>query len=97
MLRHIVFWNLQDKDKAAELKKMKETLLSMKGKVEQIKHIEVGLNIKSGPSAFDIALVVDLADEAALDAYQDHPEHFKVKEYVGSVAVQRAVVDYIVE
>ncbi len=94
MLRHIVFWRLKPEDKAENLLKMQQKLQGLKDKVPQVKGLETGVNIKTGNAAWDIALWVSLEDEAALDAYQEHPEHVKVRDFIGSVTAERAVVDF---
>lgn len=95
MLKHIVFWKLKPQDKAANLLRMQEMLLALKGRVPQVLDLSVGTDIKGGPAAWDIALEVSLADEDALDAYQVHPEHEKVKQFIGTVTAERAVVDFL--
>ena len=44
--------------------------------------------------AFDAVLVSEFRDQAALEAYKNHPEHLKVADFVASVKLDRAVVDY---
>jgi len=95
MLRHIVMIKFADgasKDKASvELKKMLNDLLA---DIPELKRMEVGLNVNTKASAFDLVLTSDFDDENGLNAYREHPEHQKVLDYLQSVMEKAAVVDY---
>ena len=80
MVKHIVMWNLTDKDKVAENGAI------MKQKLEAL--VGVGFN------GYDVALYTELEDRAALAVYADHPAHCKVKEFVHSVICERVCCDY---
>jgi hypothetical protein len=41
-----------------------------------------------------VVLVTKHESRAALEAYQVHPEHAAVAEFIGKVRADRAVVDY---
>ena len=45
-------------------------------------------------STYDIILYSEFADKAALDAYQEHPEHVAIKPFVGAVRAERQCMDY---
>jgi hypothetical protein len=55
MLTHIVFFKLNDRT-LENAQQLREVLLSMKGHIPQIKHMEVGINIMPSERAFDVAL-----------------------------------------
>jgi len=99
MLKHIVLFKLkpaaEGAPKAANAKKIKADLEALKGKIPQIRHIEVGINCIPGDAAYDIAIYSEFADEKDLAIYAKHPEHLKVAEFVGKVRESRVVVDYI--
>ncbi len=94
MIKHLVFWRVGKNDKKANLEKMKNLLIGMKGMIPQVKDVEVGLNFNTGTAAYDIALSVSVENRFDLDAYQNHPEHVKIKDFINSVVTDRAVVDY---
>lgn len=94
MIRHLVMWKLKDNNKADNLQEMKKQLLSLKDKIDVIRSIEVGIDINRSDAAYDIALVSTFDSKDDLQAYQVHPEHVKVAEFVGQVRDKRAVVDY---
>lgn len=98
MIKHIVMWKLKEfsegKDKLENAKIIKNSLENLKDKVEQIKFIEVGININQSQQAYDIVLYSEFENVQALNDYQNHPEHLKVSEFVGKVRDERVVVDY---
>ena len=98
MIKHIVMWKLKDfaagADKEQNAKKLKETLEALEGVIEEIKSIEVGLNFNPSPAAFDVVLYSAFENREGLEAYQKHPEHVKIVDFVGEIRSDRAVVDY---
>lgn len=95
MLTHIVFYRLKDKSQES-LDKLKEVFMSMQGKIEQLKSIEIGIDILHAERSYDLALVTRFESIEALNAYKAHPEHVKVSEYVHSVWKESASVDYYI-
>ncbi len=100
MIKHVVMWKLKEfaegagkKENAEKIKAMLEGLV---GKIEQIKSCEVGVNVNDSDMAYDAVLISVFADEKALNEYQVHPEHMKVREFVSKVREARTVVDYII-
>ncbi|WP_462137254.1 Dabb family protein [Candidatus Mycalebacterium sp.] len=92
MLKHVVMWRLKDAEKnASALKNMLEGLAE---KIPQIVKIEAGLNFNTSENASDIVLYSEFEDSAALAAYQKHPDHVKVAEFLKGTATDRRVVDY---
>lgn len=72
MVKHIVMWNLTDKDKVAENGAiMKQKLEALVGVVPGLLRAEVGV----GFNGYDVALYTELEDRAALAVYADHPAH----------------------
>jgi len=78
---------------AIKLKKMLEDLTD---EIPSLYTMEVGLNINTKPSAFDLVLTADFENETGLNAYRVHPKHVKVLDYLKVVVEKTAVVDYIV-
>jgi len=98
MIIHIVMFTLKDfaegKDKSENLIIMKEKLESLIDNIDLIRKIEVGLNYNSSAAAYDIVLYSEFDSKEDLDAYQIHPEHRKVAEFIVKLDEKRAVVDY---
>ncbi|HTH59380.1 MAG TPA: Dabb family protein [Paraburkholderia sp.] len=101
MIRHIVMWKLKETaegaSRAENLAKLKDLLEGCRKLVPGTPlNLEVGFAEPGLFSTYDITLVSDFADKAALDAYQDHPDHVVVKKFAQAVAEARQCVDYIV-
>ncbi len=97
MLRHIVMFKFTDRSSAKEVSvRLKEMLEDLPEYIPELKGMEVGLNINTRPSAFDIVLTANLEDEDGLNAYRVHPEHKKVLDYLEGKIEKSAVVDYFV-
>jgi hypothetical protein len=98
MIRHIVIWKLKDSAEGASREenalKLKEKLEGCRNIVPGILHLEVGLASPGLESTYDVVLVSDFADKAALDAYQVHPAHEALKTFSGAVREARQCVDY---
>ena len=93
MIKHIVFWKIQnDNQKKNNMLKMKQILEALVGVVPGLLKAEVGFNFN--PNGFDVSLYSELESKKALDTYQNHPAHLKVKEFVHNVTIDRAVCDY---
>jgi hypothetical protein len=84
----------EGKAKSENLILMKEQLESLIDSVDLIRKIEVGLNINTNPAAYDIVLYSEFDSDEDLDAYQIHPAHRKVSDFIGKISDKRVVVDY---
>jgi hypothetical protein len=99
MIKHIVMWRLKDEaagaTKEVNALKLKDALESLTDKIQSLKAAEVGINFNPSPAAFDVVLYSEFDDEEGLQAYQNHPEHLKIVDFVGEIRTDRAVVDYM--
>jgi quinol monooxygenase YgiN len=98
MIKHVVMWWLRDSEdgvsRQENAQRLKAMLEALTASVPGIAALEVGINMIEDEAAADVVLVSAFADQAALDAYQKHPEHLKVAEFVKRVRTERRVVDY---
>lgn len=98
MIRHIVSWNFKEEFTLEENKKhalkMKKDLEALKDKIPGIISLNVIIDMLPG-SNHDIALYSLFESEEALAAYQPHPEHVKVSNWVGTVVKNRACIDFV--
>jgi hypothetical protein len=101
MIKHIVLFKLkgaaEGSSREQNARRMKTELEALKNSIPQLKKIEVGINAIPSDGAYDVALYSEFATVADLDAYQKHPAHLKVAEFVARVREHRAVVDYYEE
>jgi hypothetical protein len=98
MIKHIVFWKLKDHaeggDRAANAVKMKALLDSCANVVPGILKFEAVLAQPGLEASYDVVLYSEFVNKAALDAYQDHPEHIAIKPFIGAVREARQCMDY---
>lgn len=98
MVKHIVMWDLKNefdgKNKSELRKELKNKLESLESKIDEIISLEVGINQSGSDAACDVVLYSEFDSMDALKAYQDHPEHVKIAEFVSNIRTSRHVVDY---
>ncbi|HEY5511522.1 MAG TPA: Dabb family protein [Prolixibacteraceae bacterium] len=99
MFNHLVHFKLkefQDDLLKAEIRdQIKNALLDLKGKIPELKVIEVGTNFELNAASFDIGLITRFDSYEGFLVYRDHPEHQKVVSLVRANAADRSVVDYL--
>lgn len=93
MITHIVLFKLKDRSPRS-VGKARVVLLSMKGKIPQLRHLEVGVDVLHSERSYDIALVTKFDSLEELEAYQKHPVHVEVAKYITSVRESAIAVDY---
>jgi len=96
MIRHLVLWNLAadgDEDKQLIVAELEERFAALEH-LDGVERLEIRADIGETDGNWDVVLVGDYRDTAALDAYQVHPEHQEVVAYVRSVVTARACIDY---
>ena len=94
-IRHVVAWKIASTDeteRAEQAATVKSRLESLPAVIPEIQTFEVGLNVLEGDN-FDVVLISDFADEAALQRYIEHPVHQEVAAYIRSVVGGRAAID----
>lgn len=74
MFTHIVLFKLKDNSKD-NLDKAKNLLLSMNGKIEYLRGLEVGADELHTERSYDIALITRFDSLDDMNAYQVHPYH----------------------
>ena len=98
MIKHIVMWKFMDhaeeRSKQENLDLVKERLLSLSAIIPELKSIEIGQDMGVGRDPFDMVLITTFDDAAALERYQQHPEHKKISAFVAKVRSERACVDF---
>lgn len=78
MIRHILFWKYTDAVKvqhqeAEALKFLQNSVATMRGRIDGLLCIEIGLNLAGGD--YDLIFYAELRDEQALQCFQQHPLH----------------------
>lgn len=101
MIKHIVMWTLKEEHNGMQkneiAKELKDKLLALKDKIEQIKSIEVGINAIHPDKNHDVALVTKFETFDDLAIYAKHPDHMLVVEFVKEIATGRAASDFTMD
>lgn len=97
MIRHIVLFRLAADDDAQrrdDAHGIAERLEALETQIPGIQSIRVDRDLGLVDGHWDVALVSEHDDNAALEAYQVHPAHTEAAAWIGTVVTDRAVVDY---
>ena len=98
MIKHIVFWRLNESaygnDKKTNAQILRDKLLAMKDKVEGLIKIEVGFDFSNENDSCDVVLYSEFKNKEALHRYQIHPNHEEIKKWLSEVRYERRVIDY---
>lgn len=98
MIKHIVFWRLNENaygsNKQTNALLLKDKLLAMKSKVDGLLNVEVGFDFSNEKDSCDVVLYSEFENKEALHQYQIHPDHEEIKKWLSEVRYERRVVDY---
>lgn len=73
---------------------MVQAFEALRTQIPGLLRMEVGANVIEAPDAWDVALYMVFASRDALDAYQTHPGHLKIKTLVGPMRSDRVQADF---
>jgi len=91
MITHVVLFKLKD---PSSIQKTREVLMGMDGKIPQIRDLEVGVDVVRSQRSYDLALITRFDSMEDLQAYQVHPVHVEVLNYITSVRESVVAVDF---
>lgn len=97
MIRHVVMWQLKATDPAEKVDvahRIRDDFRTLPPLVKEIRALQVGINVLHVDRNFDVVLIADFHDLAALELYLQHPAHQKVAAYVRSVTSDRRAIDF---
>jgi hypothetical protein len=98
MIKHIVFWRLNESaygnDKKTNAQILKDKLLAMQGKVDGLLRVEVGFDFSNEKDSCNVVLYSEFENKEALHQYQIHSDHQEIKKWLSEVRYERRVVDY---
>ena len=97
MIRHIVVFTLTATDagqRAQDVEGMRSRLQALVGAVPGLHSIVVEPDLGLIDTHWDVALVSEHDDNAALEAYQAHPQHEQAATFISGIVTDRATVDY---
>lgn len=91
MITHIVLFKFVNFALAEE---GRTRLLALKEKVPSLKSIDAGVDVTRSARSYDLGLFTKFDDKAGLDAYQVHPDHVEVKNWLVENATAVSCVDW---
>ena len=98
MIRHAVMWKLLETadghDRAANAQRAKDALLALRDKISVVRSLEVGADLLHTERSYDLCLIASFDSLADLAAYNDHPDHQKVVEFMKKVREKAVAVDF---
>lgn len=95
MIKHIVSWKInktEDKDSVAV--EIKTRLENLKGEIDGILELEVGIDYSKTDMSADIVLYSVFNSKESLEKYQVHPLHQEVGKFIKARTNSRTLVDY---
>lgn len=99
-VRHIVMWRLRGdtpQERIAVRAKVKSAFEGLRGLIDGLTHVEIGIDVSDVDYACDVVLVSEFTDRAALEAYASHPEHLRVRQELADLRIARFQVDYLAD
>jgi hypothetical protein len=99
MIKHIVMWTIREGEttriKYERMAEVKARLVALKDKIREICSLEVNFNSPSASGDnYDVVLIAEFNSWADLEAYQKHPDHIEVAEYLKNVRQNKAAIDF---
>jgi len=96
MVKHIVMFKLADKNEE-NLNEAIAALNSLRGNIETLKFLELGIDFLGSERSHDIVLTAFFDDREGLKAYAGHKNHLPVVDKMRSLCSSSIVVDYETE
>lgn len=94
MIRHICMFTLKGDNKEMAVAEFVDKAQMLR-ELEMIKGFEVISNVANTPATnYDVSLIFDFESVEALNDYQKAPKHLEFGEYVKTVRIDRACIDY---
>ena len=93
MIRHIVMWKFKEGEQENMLL-FRDRLLALKGKIPEIRAMEVGININPSDRSYDAVLVSEFDSLEALKAYSTNPLHVEVSNFCKTIRTSSVSCDY---
>jgi uncharacterized protein (DUF1330 family) len=94
MLRHVAVFVFTPEFEADGLDHWMQRVRELAFVVPGVRMLSVGRDVVDNDGPWQVALVADFDDRAALERYNAHPAHQAVLAISGPARVQRAIVDF---
>ncbi len=95
MTIHIALYAWKEDVTSQEIAVALDAVRQLKDKVEGLVDIKCGENFSKWNEGFTHAIVVLAEDQAALDRYRNHPDHFAVAKQIDHMESKSIGVDFV--
>ena len=89
MIQQIIMWRVNNPE---DVKTFAATLATMKNKIPSLHHMEIHINERNSPSAFDLCFISQFKDQAALSDFEQDPLHQQVVKTIKPLIKERTIV-----
>jgi hypothetical protein len=93
LITHIVCFKLKERG-VENAQKTKDVIMSMQGKIQQLLHLEAGVDVLHSGRSYDVVLISKFDSMKDLEAYEIHPVHQEVVKYIKTVVETSVSVDF---
>lgn len=93
MIKHIVMWKFKESEHESMLL-FRDRLLALKGKIPEIRLMEVGININPRDRSYDAVLISEFDSMDDLRAYSTNPLHVEVSDFCKTIRTASVSCDY---
>ncbi len=93
MITHIALIKLVHAN-AETIEEARKLLSGLEGKIPQLRHLEIGLNLIQSYRSYDLSLVAKFDSLEDLQAYNNHPTHVEVVKKLQGIRKSTVTVDY---
>lgn len=93
MIKHIVMFKLAEKNEA-NINKAVTALNSLKGNIETLRFLEVGIDYLGSERSYDIVLTTHFDNNDGLEIYRQHKNHLPVVKIMKEICSSSITVDY---
>jgi hypothetical protein len=98
MIKHLVLWKMKsvadNRTGKENAEVMVQRLNALKDVVPSAVSIEAGINFNASAAACDAGLYSVFKTKEDLEAYQKHPAHVQVAEWINQVTEEKYVADF---
>ena len=98
MIRHIVMFKLRqfnsEDEKQAMLQQLKTRIEKLPSKIDFIRSMEVGINLRNHPSAYDLVLTSTFDNLEDVEKYTVHPAHVEFINFNKDKSIAKSSVDF---
>lgn len=96
-IAHIVMWRLNGPTPQARQQQAQQVVAAfeaLRGQIDGLRQLEVGASLPDDEGAHDVAIYTVFDSLDALQRYDAHPAHLRIKQLVGPMRAARSHIDF---